>query len=40
MNDIAGQNIRAEEQSEDNFTMRAGPGVIWMKFHAGAPTVK
>lgn len=30
LNDIAGQNIRAEEQSGDKFTMRARPAVIWV----------
>ncbi len=30
LNDIAGQNIRAEEQSGDKYTMRARPSVIWV----------
>jgi hypothetical protein len=30
LNDIAGQNIRAEETSGDKFTIRARPAVIWM----------
>jgi hypothetical protein len=30
LNDIAGQNIRAEEQSGDKFTERARPAVIWV----------
>jgi Holin of 3TMs, for gene-transfer release len=30
LNTIAGQNIRAEEQSGDKFTVRARPAVIWM----------
>lgn len=30
LNDIAGQNIRAEAQSGDKFTERARPGVIWV----------
>jgi len=30
LNDIAGQNIRAEETSGDKFTARARPAVIWM----------
>jgi hypothetical protein len=30
LNDIAGQNIRAEENSGDKFTIRARPAVIWM----------
>jgi hypothetical protein len=30
LNDIAGQNIRAEETSGDKFTVRARPAVIWM----------
>jgi len=30
LNDIAGQNIRAEEQSGDKFTVRARPAVIWV----------
>jgi Holin of 3TMs, for gene-transfer release len=30
MNDIAGQNIRVEEGSNDKFTVRARPAVIWM----------
>lgn len=30
LNDIAGQNIRAEEQSGDKFTQRARPAVIWV----------
>lgn len=30
LNAIAGQNIRAEAQSGDSFTMRARPSVIWM----------
>jgi Holin of 3TMs, for gene-transfer release len=30
LNDIAGQNIRAEEQSGDKFTARARPAVIWV----------
>jgi uncharacterized membrane protein (DUF106 family) len=30
LNDIAGQNIRTEEQSGDKFTMRARPAVIWV----------
>lgn len=29
LNDIAGQNIRAEETSGDNYTRRARPSVIW-----------
>lgn len=30
LNDIAGQNIRAEEQSGDKYTARARPSVIWV----------
>lgn len=30
LNDIAGQNIRAEESSGDKFTERARPAVIWV----------
>jgi hypothetical protein len=30
LNDIAGQNIRAEETSGDKFTERARPAVIWV----------
>lgn len=30
LNDIAGQNIRAEESSGDKFTVRARPAVVWM----------
>lgn len=30
LNDIAGQNIRAEAQSGDKFTERARPAVIWV----------
>lgn len=30
LNTIAGQNIRAEETADDNFTKRARPAVIWM----------
>lgn len=30
LNDIAGQNIRAEEQSGDKYTERARPSVIWV----------
>lgn len=30
LNDIAGQNIRAEETNGDKFTGRARPAVIWM----------
>jgi hypothetical protein len=30
LNDIAGQNIRSEEQSGDKFTVRARPAVIWV----------
>jgi len=30
LNDIAGQNIRSEEQSGDKFTERARPAVIWV----------
>lgn len=30
LNDIAGQNIRAEATSGDKFTVRARPAVIWM----------
>lgn len=30
LNAIAGQNIRAEETTDDNFTKRARPAVIWM----------
>lgn len=30
LNDIAGQNIRAEQQSGDKFTERARPAVIWV----------
>jgi hypothetical protein len=30
LNDIAGQNIRAEEQSGDKFTQRARPAVVWV----------
>lgn len=30
LNDIAGQNIRTEEQSGDKFTERARPAVIWV----------
>lgn len=30
LNSIAGQNIRAEETSDDNFTKRARPAVVWM----------
>lgn len=30
LNDIAGQNIRAEESTDDKFTKRARPAVIWM----------
>lgn len=30
LNDIAGQNIRAEEQSGDKYTVRARPSVIWV----------
>ncbi len=30
LNDIAGQNIRAEAESGDKFTVRARPAVIWM----------
>lgn len=30
LNAIAGQNIRAEETSDDNFTKRARPAVVWM----------
>lgn len=30
LNEIAGENIRAEEQSGDKFTMRARPAVVWM----------
>ncbi len=30
LNAIAGQNIRAEAESKDNFTVRARPSVIWM----------
>jgi hypothetical protein len=30
LNSIAGQNIRAEEQSGDKFTVRARPAVIWI----------
>jgi len=30
LNDIAGQNIRAEETSGDNYTRRARPSVIWI----------
>ena len=30
LNDIAGQNIRAEETSGDKFTQRARPAVIWV----------
>jgi hypothetical protein len=30
LNDIAGQNIRAEAQSGDNYTRRARPSVIWI----------
>jgi|SRR5579864_99624 len=30
LNDIAGQNIRAEETSGDKFTVRARPAVIWV----------
>lgn len=30
LNTIAGQNIRTEESSEDNFTRRARPAVVWM----------
>lgn len=30
LNDIAGQNIRAEAQSGDKFTARARPAVIWV----------
>lgn len=30
LNDIAGQNIRTEEGSNDHFTTRARPAVIWM----------
>lgn len=29
LNDIAGQNIRAEADSGDNYTRRARPSVIW-----------
>ena len=30
LNDVAGANIRAEEQSGDKYTMRARPSVIWV----------
>jgi hypothetical protein len=30
LNNIAGQNIRAEQQSQDKYTERARPTVIWM----------
>ncbi len=30
LNSIAGQNIRAEQQSQDKYTERARPTVIWM----------
>lgn len=30
LNDIAGQNIRADAQSGDKFTLRARPAVIWV----------
>ncbi len=30
LNDVAGQNIRAEAQSGDKFTERARPAVIWV----------
>jgi hypothetical protein len=30
LNDIAGQNIRAEEQTGDKFTERARPAVVWV----------
>jgi hypothetical protein len=30
LNAIAGQNIRAEESSNDKFTVRARPAVVWM----------
>lgn len=30
LNDIAGQNIRAEQQSGDKYTERARPSVIWV----------
>ena len=30
LNDVAGQNIRAEQQSGDKYTERARPSVIWV----------
>lgn len=34
LNDIAGQNIRAEETSGDKYTVRARPSVIWVGLFA------